>query len=173
MEPGLNIRKAGMNIISRQNIAPGIHPLVYRWPAKPLQRPFLLRVALIAVSLIALALPARATVLGVTQCDDSHFTIQLQGFPNAAVVVQLLLSPSGEIILDTTYNFAAQTLVAVRPAGLAAGTYHANFYVNGVWFTQADLVSAVLGEEAAVAVAKTIFPAGALPAFGEIRMVRR
>jgi hypothetical protein len=90
--------------------------------------------------LIALALPARATVLGVTQCDDSRFTIQLQGFPNAAVVVQLLLSPSGEIILDTTYNFAAQTLVAVRPAGLAAGTYHANFYVNGVWFTQADLV---------------------------------
>jgi hypothetical protein len=80
-----------------------------------------------------------ATVSGVTQCSDSNFTIGLQNFPNAAIAVQLLLSPSGEVILDTTYNVAGQTLVAVRPAALAGGTYRANFYANGVWITQADL----------------------------------
>ena len=97
------------------------------------------------VLLCCSGLPARATVTGITDCTDTHFTIKLEGFPNAMIVVQLLLQPSGEIILDTTYNFAAQTLVAIRPATLQGGTYRINLYVNGVWFTQADIVICDLG----------------------------
>jgi hypothetical protein len=92
------------------------------------------------VTLLALALPARAHVLGVTQCSDTTFTIQLEGFPNAAITVQLLLSASSDVVLTTTYDFASQTIVAIRPAGLAGGTYRANFYINGVWFLYADLI---------------------------------
>jgi hypothetical protein len=90
-------------------------------------------------------LPAEGTVTGVTQCEDTHFTIKLEGFPNGTITVQLLLSPSGEIILDTTYDFAAQTLVAIRPPTLQGGTYHINVYVNGVWFTQADITICDIG----------------------------
>ena len=82
---------------------------------------------------------AGAAVIGVTQCSGTNFTIQLQGFPNATIAAQLMLVPTGEIILNTTYNFSNQTLVAVRPANLVGGNYVANFYVNGAWFTQASL----------------------------------
>jgi len=82
---------------------------------------------------------ARAAVTGVTQCSATNFTINVEGFPNSVITAQLMLNPTGEVILNTTYNFAAQTLVAVRPPTLAGGTYLVNFYSNGVWIAQANL----------------------------------
>jgi hypothetical protein len=100
---------------------------------------------MLGLIVLAGALPANATVTGIGPCSDTQFTINVAGFPDAQIVVQLLLQPSGEIILDTTYNFAAQTITAVRPAGLPGGTYRINVYVNGVWFLFADINICDLG----------------------------
>jgi hypothetical protein len=87
---------------------------------------------LMALALMAFALPARAHI-SVIDCSATSFTLHVSGLASGALTAQLLLPAGGELILETTYNFAAQTVVAVRPSGLAAGTYHLNLYINGDW----------------------------------------
>jgi hypothetical protein len=79
------------------------------------------------------------SIVGITHCSDTSFTIQVANFPAGNVVAQLLPTAGGEIILNTTYNVSAQTIVAVRPANLAAGTYHLNLYLNGTWVADANV----------------------------------
>jgi hypothetical protein len=91
-----------------------------------------LRACLMALVLMSFALPARAH-LTVIDCSATSFTLQVDGLASGALTAQLLLPAGGEIILEATYNFAAQTIVVVRPPGLLAGTYHLNLYIDGNW----------------------------------------
>jgi hypothetical protein len=78
-------------------------------------------------------------IIGITQCNSNSFVIQVTNFPAGSVVAQLLLMPSGEIILNSDFDVSSQTIVAVRPPNLPAGTYHLNLYLNGVWVAQAEI----------------------------------
>jgi hypothetical protein len=78
-------------------------------------------------------------IVGITQCSASSFTIKIANFPAGTVVAQLLPMTGGEIILNSTYDVSAQTIVAVRPTNLSAGTYHLNLYLNGTWVADANI----------------------------------
>src|SRR5205823_3235427 len=65
------------------------------------------------------------------QCSSNSFTIHVANFTAGTVVAQLQ-APTGDIVLNTTYDVAAEAIVAVRPPGLPGGTYHLNLYLNGV-----------------------------------------
>ncbi len=107
---------------------------------------FIQRVRLFFACLMVLSvtvlLPAAHghSIIGITDCTSNSFTIQVTNFSSGAVVAQLLLVPTGEIILNTTYDFSSQTIVAVRPANLPGGVYHLNLYVDGFWVADAEVV---------------------------------
>jgi len=74
---------------------------------------------LILFALVALASTSRAaSILGVTDCNNTNLTIQLSEFPAVPLVATL-----GGVPLDGNYDHANQTIVVTRPPGMPPGTY--------------------------------------------------
>jgi len=86
---------------------------------------------------VALASTARATIIGVTNCNCTNLTIQLTGFPD--VPAGTLGAKLGGVTVDGTYDYAAQTIVLIRPASLAEGTYWLEIFQNDALFTSKEI----------------------------------
>ena len=90
---------------------------------------------LILFALVALAPTARAwDILGITDCNCTNLTIQLTNFPQGSFVAEL-----GGVILDGTYDYQNQTIVASRPPGLPAGTYLVDIFQNNGIVAEANV----------------------------------
>jgi hypothetical protein len=86
-------------------------------------------------------------IIGMTDCTSNSFTIEVTNIPNGTLVAQLLLVPTGDVILQTSFDFASQSIVAVRPINLPGGVYHLNLYLNGLWITDASVTICDLNGE--------------------------
>ena len=84
------------------------------WPRRCWSRAWVLLFAM-----VTLASTARANyILSVTDCNATNLTFQLSQFPQGPLVAVL-----GGVVLNGAYDYVRQTIVAVRPAGLAPGSY--------------------------------------------------
>jgi hypothetical protein len=102
---------------------------------RPLKR--FTRFCLIFFSVALLAASSRGTVVGLIGCDCTNLTIQVTGFanfPGGSLVAKL-----NGVVIDGTFNFAAQTIVLVRPSGLAAGPYWFEIFKDGTLFSNAEI----------------------------------
>ncbi len=94
---------------------------------------------LILFALAALASTGQATIVGLIGCNCTNLTLQLSGFPNFAPGTLTTTlggdSQGGGMAVNGTFNFAAQTMVLARPAGLPPGTYWVKIFQNNVLFS--------------------------------------
>jgi len=82
---------------------------------------------LVLFALVTLASAARAwDIVGVTDCNCTNLTIQLTNFPPDTLVAEL-----GGATVDSTYDYASQTIVLIRPNGVAAGIYLLSIFQSG------------------------------------------
>ena len=74
---------------------------------------------LVLFALVALASSAQAWVVGITACDCSNITIQVDGFtnfpPGALTVTIGGTVAGGGTLVSNTYDYASQTMVLTRP----------------------------------------------------------
>jgi hypothetical protein len=90
---------------------------------------------LVLFTLVALASSARANyILGTTNCSCTNFTVLLAEIPQGPIVADL-----GGVLLDGTYDFASQTITAIRPAGFGAGVYLLTLAKDNVILTSANI----------------------------------
>lgn len=84
-------------------------------------------------AIVAMASTARATVIGVVDCNCTNVTVQLTNFPNFGSGT--LTTTLNGVAVTNLFNYASQTIIVGRPHNLAAGTYWVNIFKNGILFS--------------------------------------